>query len=264
MKLKILIIDPQQDFCEPDGALYVSGAKEDSLRTAEMINRLGTEIETIRITLDSHQIIDIAHPIFWKDSDGKHPAPFTIITVDDIESGKYHTTNPAMIKRASNYVRQLATNDRYPLCIWPEHCLVGSWGHTIQTDIFESVSRWSREKLKAVDIVNKGANPLTEHYSALRADVTDPEDPDTWLNTDLIESLDTADVIAVLGQAKSHCVANTIRDIVDNFSDDSIRKICFIEDCSSNVAGFEEQGNAFVAEMKARGMNVATSSKFRP
>ncbi len=263
MELQLLIIDPQRDFCEPDGALYVDGAREDSLRTAEMIRRLGDRIDNIRITLDSHHNVDIAHPVFWKDSaTGQSPAPFTIITAEDVARGRYVTTNPAFLKRATEYVHQLAANGRYPLCIWPPHCLIGSRGHAIQEEIFQAVSEWEQNNFAMAEMITKGSNFWTEHYSAVQADVPDPEDPATLLNTDLIQAVEKADLIAVMGQAKSHCLASTVRDIADNFGDQSIKKLWLIEDCASNVPGFEHLGESFVSELQARGMNVSTAREF--
>ena len=73
-KVELLIIDPQVDFCDPKvGALYVPGAEHDMNRLAAMIRRLNNKIDDIHVTLDSHHLIHIAHPIFWKDS-GDHKA----------------------------------------------------------------------------------------------------------------------------------------------------------------------------------------------
>lgn len=263
MNLQLLIIDPQNSFCEPNGELYVDGAKEDSLRTAELINRLGGKVDNIRITLDSHHNIDIAHPVFWKDSsNGQNPAPFTIISAEDVNKGRYVTTNPAFLKRATEYVNQLDANGRYPLCIWPPHCLIGSWGHAVQEDVFEAVSKWERDYFAMAEMITKGSNFWTEHYSAVQADVPDPEDPGTLLNTELIKAIEAADMIAVMGQAKSHCLANTVRDIVANFGAENIKKLWLIEDCASNVTGFENLGEEFVSDMKKLGMNVTTAKDF--
>jgi len=123
MKVDLLGIDIQNDFCDPSGALYVQGAKEDSERLATMIRRLGKKISGIHLTLDTHSWLDIAHPAFWVDSTGKHPAPYTLITEDDVKNGKFRTYSPAWAKRAMKYVESLSANGRYPLVIWPPHCL---------------------------------------------------------------------------------------------------------------------------------------------
>ena len=80
MQRELLIIDPQIDFCDPKGALFVTGADRDVTRLAAMVRRLAPKLDNIHVTLDSHHFVDIAHPIFWKDGSGSAPTPFIIIT----------------------------------------------------------------------------------------------------------------------------------------------------------------------------------------
>ncbi len=201
MQIELLIIDPQKDFCDPDmGSLYVPGAENDMARLAAMILRLKDKIDDIHITLDSHHYLDIAHPIFWMDSRGKNPDPFTIITADDVRNGMWRTTNPQFQARAKEYVESLEANGRYPLCIWPPHCLIGSEGYMVVPELFSSLLEWEKQ-FAMVDYVTKGSNFWTEHYSAVQADVPDPEDPDTHLNMRIIETLQDADIILLGGSS---------------------------------------------------------------
>lgn len=262
MNVQLLVIDPQVDFCDPKGALYVQGANEDMQRLAKMVNRLSTKLDDIHVTLDSHRTVDIAHPIFWRDSAGKHPNPFTLITVDDVEKGKWSTTNPAFAKRGLDYVRALRDNNRYVLCIWPPHCIIGSKGHAIHDDMSEALIDWEAKNFAVVDYVTKGSNILTEHYSAVQADVIDSADPSTMLNTALIDILSKADIVAIAGEALSHCVANTVTDVANNFGEDNIKKMVLLTDASSNVTGFENLGNKFVTDMTKRGMQTSTTVDF--
>jgi hypothetical protein len=104
-RTELLIIDPQIDFCDPAGALYVPGAEHDMGRLAAMVRRLEGELADIHVTLDSHHPIHIAHPIFWKDAKGEHPAPFTTIAAADVADGRWTTSQPGMYRRALEYVR---------------------------------------------------------------------------------------------------------------------------------------------------------------
>jgi nicotinamidase/pyrazinamidase len=131
------------------------------------------------------------------------------------------------------------------LVSWPEHCLIGSWGHNVHAAVKKALDRWARSKLELVDFVTKGSNPLTEHYSAVQAEVPDPNDPSTMLNGRLIKTLSEADMVAIAGEALSHCVANTVRDIAKNFGEDNIKKLVVLTDCTSSVAGFEDLGARF-------------------
>ena len=63
--------------------------------------------------------------------------------------------------------------------------------------------------------------------------------------------------------ALSHCVANTVRDIANEFGDDSyVKKLVLLTDASSSVTGFESMGDDFVREMVARGMQTSTTVDF--
>lgn len=262
-RIELLIIDPQIDFCAPDnGALYVPNADHDMRRLANMIRRLKDKIDAIHVTLDSHHFIHIAHPIFWQDAHGKHPQSFTRITLAEVESGQWTTTQPGLAERALEYVRQLAQNGRYDLTIWPPHCLLGSPGHAVFPELFDALQEWE-QRFACVDFILKGSNLLTEHYSAVQADVPDANDPSTQINTRLIQTLEQADLVAIAGEARTHCVANTVRDIANDFSDEShIQKLVLLTDAASDIPGFETHAQAFLSEMTARGMQLSTTTEF--
>ena len=261
--VEFLIIDPQNDFCNPKGALFVTGADKDSERLAECITRLSDQINDIHVTLDSHHFVDIAHPIFWINDKGDHPAPFTLISKKDVMDGKWYPKNPTWSKRALDYVTSLEVNKRYLLCIWPPHCLIGSWGHNVVDPVYKAITEWEK-KFNLVDYVTKGSNLFTEHYSAVQADVPDAKDPGTSLNIQLIKILQDAPLIALSGEALSHCVANTVRDIANNFGEDNIKKMVLLIDTTSSVPGFEQMGEDFLKEMTRRGMQVCKSTEFNP
>jgi nicotinamidase-related amidase len=288
MKIHLLTIDPQVDFTMPanpvlagrmlaanggamtpeielvqnGGALYVTGAENDMIRLSNMVDRLRKKIDAIHVTLDSHNDIHIAHPIFWVDSKGNHPNPFTLITEDDVVKGVWTTTNPAARQRALEYVRTLKANKRYVLCIWPPHCIIGTYGHSIYPCLSKSLTAWCKERFKKIDIVTKGSNVMTEHYSAVKADVVDNGDPTTMMNTGLVTTLATADVILIAGEALSHCVASTITDVADELGDENVKKFILLEDCCSNVGGFEKMGSDFIDRMTKRGMKIAKSTDY--
>lgn len=258
----LLVIDPQRDFCHSSGSLFVPGADDDMSRVSDLVGRLNPD--DIHITLDSHHQIDISHPIFYIDSNGNHPPPFTILNSQLLKDGVWRTTNPAFQDRALEYELALEANNRYPHCIWPVHCDIASVGYTIVSPLYEALVKWEVDNFAMVDKVTKGSNFWTEHYSAVQADVPDHEDLGTMLNTKLIETLenDKVDFILIAGEALSHCVANTITDIADNFGEDNIKKFILLEDATSNVPNFESLGEDFVDNMKARGMQTAKTTDF--
>jgi len=262
-KTHLVIIDPQFDFCNPSGALFVQGADADMVRLGDFITRVQDKITAIHITLDSHHLIDIAHPVFWKDKDGANVNPFTIVTAKDVDDGVYYTALPSWQKRAAAYVKSLEDNKRYPLCIWPPHCLIGSAGAAVAQPVMDAALAWQAAKHRTVNFVTKGSNPWTEHYSAVQADVPDPQDPSTQINTPFIQMIEDADEILVAGEASSHCLANTVRDIANNFASDAyVNKLTYLEDAASPVTTFEQFEKDFVDEMTAKGMKLSKTTEW--
>ncbi len=270
---RLLIIDPQNDFCDLPGlllpgpqqggtmaplpALPVPGADADMRRLADLIERIGAGLAGIEVSLDSHHPMDVAHPGWWRDESDQMPAPFTVIGVDDLASGRWRTRDPAVQQRSLDYVQRLKEQGRYALVIWPEHCLIGHWGHNLHAAVAKSLDRWSRAQGKTVDYLFKGSNPFTEHYSALRAEVPDPADPATLANPGLLARLAGAERVLVAGEALSHCVASTVRDLADALGPAWAKRLVLLSDASSPVAGFESLGRSFVDDMRSRGARFA-------
>ena len=171
--------------------------------------------------MDTHHLVDVDHPIFWTDPKGNHPAPFTIITVEDVEKGRWSPADPSLRDRMRGYVRALDASGRYPLCIWPPHCLIGSWGHNVFEPLRKALLEWE-ERYAMVEYVVKGTSPYTEHYSAVQADVPDDSDPSTLPNRRLIEAVKGADTVVVAGEASSHCLANTVRDLAVHLGEEGV------------------------------------------
>lgn len=284
LRIHLLIIDPQNDFMGlDDGApfsvtltngtthtatLPVKGSVTDMQRVATLITRIGKRIDDIHVTLDSHRVVDVAHPAFWQDSKGHPPNPFSLIRHDDLLAGIWTPRNPAFRKRMLSYTKTLEAQGKYLLLIWPEHCLIGTWGHNVQADLMAALQAWERTELANVDFVVKGTNAFTEHYGGLQAEVPDPEDPSTQLNMDLITILQDTDIVAIAGEASSHCVRETVSQVAANIGDDHVKKIHLLVDCMSPVPAapgtpdFPAIAEAFLKEMKAKGMTLTKSTEF--
>lgn len=275
MKIHLLVIDPQNDFCHPDGSLFVPGADKDMDRLSLMVSRLKNKLADIHVTLDSHQEIDISHPSWFVDADGNHPPPFTLISSSDLRDGIWRTTTRVVHDRTLKYLEELERKGRYPHTIWPVHCTIATQGHNVHSDLRDAISEWT-SRFALVDYVTKGSNPYTEHFSAVQAEVPDPADPTTQLNARLVQTLEDADVVLLAGEALSHCLMSTVRDIVDNFSNPEYTKKCvLLEDATSSVpsarapngeiipaADFERFGAQFITDMRNRGMQITTSDQF--
>lgn len=261
VKNLLLLVDPQNDFCDSRGALFVPGADEDARRTARMISRISSLLDDIIVTLDCHHVLDVAHPLMWVDALGNPPPPFTVITLEDVKAGTWRPVRPEWEDRLCRYLQDLEALRRYRLTIWPEHCLVGSWGFGIVPCVFDAVTKWERQQKKTATLILKGESPWTEHYSAVKAEVPDPEDPRTGINHSLLERIRAADCVAVAGEALSHCVANTIRDLVEPLGGD-LSRLVLIRDATSSVPGFEPVGEAFLEEMAPLGLRLESSERF--
>lgn len=264
----LLIIDPQNDFCDlpasacPAGespSLPVTGAHEDMQRIATLIDTCGTAISEISITLDSHQHLDIAHPTFWQQGDGSTVNPFTQITAAEVRNGVYQPRQAEALPRTLAYLDALEATGRYFHMVWPVHCEIGTWGHNVHSDVRAAYNRWEESRLAIVNKVVKGTNPWTEHYSAIKAEVPDPEDDDTQLNAALIAQLQAADLVLITGEAGSHCVKATTEHIVEQFAATDLNRLVILKDCMSPVTGFEAQYQGFLQDMQARGVRIATS-----
>lgn len=267
MKVHLLVIDPQNDFME-GGALAVAGATEDMQRTAALVDRVGAKLQKIHVTLDSHHLVDIAHPAFWRDQNGNPPDPMTMISADSIKDGTWTTRRPELRSYAIGYAETLEAAGKYQIMVWPAHCLIGSWGHNVQADLSAAFDRWSAARVRNIDFVTKGTNVLTEHYGALLAEVPIAEDPSTQLNGRFLAMLQEADVIVVAGEASSHCVKATIEQVADNIGDEHVKKFQLLTDCMSPVyapdfgVDFRPQAEQFLKDMAARGMQLTTSVEF--
>lgn len=289
LKVHLFIVDPQNDFMgNDDGTPYfqkfadgtevvstlpVKGAVSDMKRAAQLVDRVGKRLDDIHVTLDSHRVIDVAHPFFWRDENGRPPAPMaTMIFEDDIRSGIWLPRNLNLRKRMIDYTHTLELVPielGYRLLIWNEHCRVATWGHNVQKDLMEALIRWERSEYANVNYVTKGSNPYTEHYGGLMAEVPDPDDPSTQLNTGLIQILQDADIVGFLGEASSHCVRATVMQVANNIGEEHLKKFHLITDCMSPVPAipgvtpdFPAIAQAFLDDMRSRGMILVKADDF--
>lgn len=254
----LLIVDPQNDFCSPGGAMYIKNAEQDCRHLADFILANLDGIDSIHITLDMHPLYHIAHPIFWRTSDGREPEPHTLITHADLVSGKFRPADESLSQRVEEYLINLETHGRYVLTIWPPHCLLATPGACVEERLLAAVRRWERHRPgRIINFVTKASNPMTEHYSAIQAEVPDPADPSTRTNFALIDRLKNRDIL-VAGQALSHCVAHTIKDLCVYIP---ASRITLLTDCTSSVEGFEDTSSHFLAEYRNKGMGTAVSTE---
>jgi nicotinamidase-related amidase len=277
----LLLVDVQNTFCLPEFELFVGGrsgrgAIEDNRRLCEFVYRHLARVTQVIVTLDTHTSTQIFHPLFWVGADGEHPAPHTVITPEDIESGRWQVNRhvagavaptedfdvPAW---ALHYVRRLHEGGKYPLVVWPYHSMVGGIGHAMVAAVEEAVFFHSIARQSPTRVEIKGLSPLTENYSVLRPEVT--EDAAGFavgeLNRALLDHLLSFDRVIVAGQAKSHCVAWTVEDLLREIRKRDPRlaeRVFLLDDCSSpvvvpGVADFTDPAEEAYARFAEAGMH---------
>ncbi|MBD9359738.1 isochorismatase family protein [Methylomonas fluvii] len=266
---QLLIIDAQNDFCDhaPEEyapALPVPGAYQDCLRLAQLIEQAGLAINGVIATLDTHHMIDLAHNSSWLTEDGVAPPPFSRVTATDFLAGRYRlagtTVSPEQNDYALNYLQQLEQMQR-SFILWPPHCLIGTPGHNLNPELAQALSHWETRTSKPVTLVQKGENIWTESFSALKAVIPAPADPATQLNQAVLEMLAQSDRLLIAGQASSHCVKETISDILQFGAAELKRKLVILTDCMSPVSGFEAAVEQFFTELRAQDIRLATSAE---
>jgi nicotinamidase-related amidase len=288
-RICLMAIDVQNTFCIPNFELFVggrtpsTGAVNDNVRLCEFIYRNLGGITRIAATMDTHTAMQIFHPVFWVNDAGEHPAPATtMITLDDVQQGIWKV-NPGVAysiaggnylflqKYALHYVEKLSQDGKYPLTVWPYHSMLGGIGHALVSSVEEAIFFHNIARNSQTLFEIKGGNPLTENYSVLSPEVL--EDPDgraiAQKNTRFIQKLLDFDVVIIAGQAKSHCVAWTIDDLLTEImaKDPSLaKKVYLLEDCTSpvvvpGVIDFTDLADAAFKRFADAGMHIVKSTQ---
>ena len=280
----LLAVDVQNTFCIPGFELFVAGrsgtgAVDDNRRLCEFVYRNLGAITQIVPSLDTHHAMQIFHAIWLVDERGDHPAPYTLVSAEDVARGRWRV-NPAVAaalgldvgsaqRHLEHYTRRLAEGGKYDLTVWPYHAMLGGIGHALVPAVEEAVFFHGIARHSRPDFQVKGDHPLTEHYSMLGPEVTEGPDGESLgaRNTELIRKLLTFDAVVVAGQAKSHCVAWTIDDLL---RDADVRerlapRTYLLEDCTSPVVvpgavDYTDEADAAFERYAAAGMHVIRST----
>ena len=285
-KIALLLVDVQNTFCIPGFELFVAGrsgnaAVEDNRRLCGFIYRHLHLLTRISPTMDTHQAAQIFHPAFLVNDRGEHPEPFSVVTLEDVESGAWRFNEklaPALgIDPAygndyvHHYVRALRGGGKYDLTIWPYHAMLGGIGHALVSSVEEAGFFHCIARLSQTDFQVKGKNPMTENYSVLGSEVeTDQEGKHiAEKNVHLMESLQEFDAVIIAGQAKSHCVAWTIDDLLREIGGRGKRelasKVYLLEDCTSpvvvpGVADYTQAADGAFQRFSDAGMHLVRST----
>ena len=256
----LLVIDPQNDFLDISGAaLPVPGANADMDRLATWLHAHAHDVQTITVTLDSHASVGVERTTFWQQADGSAVAPFTVVTHADVLAGTYRPRHTQHQEEVLAYLQALEATGQRQLVVWPVHCVVGTWGHNIHTGLAVAIADWEALTGRLCHKVLKGQHPLTEQYSAFKAEVPRADDARTMLNRPLLQALSAQGApLLIAGEAQSHCVAASVYDMIGALAPARLQEIVLLTDCMSPVSGFEAAGREFLARAQAAGLKTAT------
>ena len=282
----LMLIDVQNTFCIPDFELYVggrsgSGAVDDNRHLCEFVYHNLANLTHITATLDTHMTMQVFHAIFFVDAAGNHPAPYTDIHASDLKEGRW-TFNPALADQFGiapeygqqmmvHYAEELEKKGKYALTIWPYHAMLGGVGHALVPAVEEAIFFHSVARLAQPDLEIKGDKPFTENYSVVGPEVlTGPMGESLGShNSKFIEQLQQFDRLIIAGQAKSHCVAWTVSDLLADIQQTEpnlANKVYLLEDCSSpvvvpGVVDHTDAADAAYERFAAAGMHLIQSTQ---
>jgi len=284
-RISLMLVDVQNTFCIPEFELYVggrsgTGAVDDNRRLCEFIYRNLGVITEICPTMDTHQAMQIFHSIYLVNEEGEHPPPYTLVSAENIEQGVWQFNSELAAglqideaygqEHLRHYTQKLKEGGKYELTIWPYHAMLGGIGHALVSAVeeaifFHSIARYSRPNFEV-----KGSNPFTENYSVLRPEVLEDAEGKqiAQKNFEFINKLLNFDAVIIAGEAKSHCVAWTIDDLLSEIctsNEKLAEKVYLLEDCSSpvvipGVVDYTDEANAAFERFADAGMHIVRST----
>lgn len=285
-KIALIAIDLQNTFCIPGFELFVAGrsgmgAVEDNRRLCEFIYRNMGALTEITPTMDTHHAMQIFHPVFLVDEAGNHPGPMTLVSYEDIQSGRWRF-NPATASSLGmtleagqnhllHYTRELREQHKYDLTIWPYHAMLGGIGHALVSAVEEAIFFHTIARSSQSDFIIKGQYSATESYSAIGPEVLNDAQgkPIAQKNEKFLRKLQAFDAVIVVGEAKSHCVAWTLADILQvirSVDEGLAGKIYLLEDCTSpvvvpGVVDYTQEADAAFHRFSQAGMHIVRSDQ---
>jgi nicotinamidase-related amidase len=214
------------------------------------------KISQVAISIDTHNPFQIFHPCWWVDKNGNNPPPFTAITLADLDAGKWQpVVNPIASRE---YVENLEKTGKKVLVVWTYHCLQGTSGCALENQFANMVYFHSVAKKSMVMRLVKGQDPLSEMYGIIKPEY----DTKNYINIDFLNKIEQFDKVIIGGEAKSHCVLESIKQILEYYQNkpEVTKKVYILEDCMSMIPGFEQPtDDAFKSFKKQYKVNIVKS-----
>jgi len=285
VKIALIAIDVQNTFCLPDFELFVAGrsgmgAVEDTRRLSEFIYRNLGSISTIVASLDTHRAMQVFHPVYLIDENGQHPGPLTLVSHDDVLQGRW-MFNPAIApslgispgagqQQLIHYTWQLKESGKYDLTVWPYHAMLGGIGHSLVPALEEAIFFHTIARSTQAAFILKGEYASTESYSAIGPEVLSGPEGEAIASKDdsFLRTVIEHDLVFIAGEAKSHCVASTIADLLEQilaYDPGLARRVCLLEDCTSpvvvpGVVDYTDKADAVFKDFARAGMRLLRST----
>lgn len=256
-RVLFLAIDVQQDFMD-NGALGVPGSHKDVERMTKFIYDNMDKISNIAVSIDTHTPHQIFHPCWWVDENGNNPAPYTVITLADLDAGKWKPV--IMPKESREYVKHLEQDGKKQLCIWSYHCIQGTTGCALENQFANMVYFHSVAKKSVVKRLVKGTDPLSEMYGIIKPEY----DTHNYINIDFLNQLESYDKIIIAGEARDYCVYESLKQMLDYYNNrpEVLSKVYVLEDCMSSIGDKAAVDQMYLDLQKVYQFNIVRSDSW--
>ncbi len=247
VKTLLLVIDPQFDF-EDNGTLAVPGAIEDFKRLLRFTYDNIDKISKIMISLDTHFLFHVFSGSCWKDKNGEYVKPYTMITKEAADAGDF---TPIMYPNIfKKYLEGLDETSKKKLIIWTLHCLEFTKGWLPEQELVKMIYFHEAARKTRAFSIRKGQSIFSEMYGIFAEEY--PKDGVIKYNTELTDIIAKYDRIIIAGEAKSHCVLESLKQFLAIYSDrpEITSKVYFLIDCCSCIPGTEAETEAELKELQ--------------
>lgn len=204
MKRLLIIVDPNNDFVDPKGSLYVQHAEKGIDAIIQYIQTQNPE--AIILSQDTHNPYHISHRAYWKND----IQPFTTISTKDLQQNK---TQPikANLQMVSEYLNVVESKGQTHT-IWPDHCIKDTWGWQFPQRLTDALDHWQKQgdQAKTIQIYEKGEYEDAEMFSIFS--FVNSQDIDERGKT-IMDEMAKYDEVVICGFAKDYCVAESLKDI---------------------------------------------------
>lgn len=256
----VVCIDCQDTFGHRTGSMYCSGGigGEAAMRNGGyMISHNIEKINRLMLSGDDHPYFQIGCITWFENMNHDHPKDFSIISVKDFEEGVWRCTLPQYQDWTLYYLREIESKGKKHL-VCPVHATKNSPSAAFVEPIQFAKQQWEAYHRKEAMIIRKGICPRVEQYSAVRAEVVDPNDSTTSTNELFLHELSQCHKIAWMGLARNFCLGFSLLDVLD-LNPKLIERCTLIADATADVKGYEAQGDTLIKKLRDHGMTISTS-----